>query len=148
MYYIWHIENIEASSGIFSNNSYENINIFFQFNLAYFSRKFEKTYFLTTMTSISTLDWVYLRIRWRLIIIRPPAVAGGVLWIRVSPSIRFSVQRFSWDWLISFFWNSARCQGPMWCCAWQNRIFEKKNKKLLPPKWGKLAKNGPRIAFF
>ena len=88
---------------------------------------------------------VYLRIRWRLI--RPLAMAGRVPWIRVSPSIRFSVQRFSWDWLISFFWNSARCQRPMWCCAWQNRIFEKK-KKLLPQKWGKLAKNGPRIAFF
>ena len=145
MYYIWHIENIEASSGIFSNNSYENINIFFQFNLAYFSRKVEKTYILTTMTSISTLDWVYLRILWSLI--RPPAVAGRVLWIRVSPSIRFSVQRFSWDWLISFFWNSARCQRPMSCCAWQNRISEKK-KKLLPQKWGKLAKNGPRTAFF
>ena len=42
-----------------------------------------------------------------------PAVAGRVLWIRVRPSVfpsfRPSVRKFSWDWLISFFWNSAWC---------------------------------------
>ena len=37
----------------------------------------------------------------------PPAVAGRFLWIRVCPSFRPSVRKFSWDWLISFFWNSA-----------------------------------------
>ena len=34
---------------------------FFHFHLTYFSTKFIKTYFSTIMTSISMLDWVYLK---------------------------------------------------------------------------------------
>ena len=47
-------------SDIFDNDSYNNINIFFCFNLTYVSPKLKKTCFLTTMGSISVLDWVYL----------------------------------------------------------------------------------------
>ena len=40
----------------------------------------------------------------------------------VIPSFRLSVRKFSWYWLISFFWNSAWCYRFMCCCAWQSRI--------------------------
>ena len=51
-------------------------------------------------------------------------------------SIRPSVWKFSWNWLITFFWNSAWCQRPMRCCRWQSRIF------FFDPEWGKWAKIG------
>ena len=62
-----HVQNpvyyrhIQAYSGIFNNGSYNNANfLFFHFDLSYFSRTFKKACFLTTMTSISMLVWVYL----------------------------------------------------------------------------------------
>ena len=60
-----------------------------------------------------------------------PAVAGR---FHELGSVCPSVQTFSWDWLIIFFWNSAWCERPMWCCAWQQEFFK---KKILPPKWAK-----------
>ena len=53
-------------SGIFNNSSHDNIKfLFFHFNLTYFSTKFKKIYvFLTTMTSISMLDQLYLNNTW------------------------------------------------------------------------------------
>ena len=53
-------------SGIFNNDSLDNINfLFFHFNLTYFLTKFKKIYiFLTTMTSISMLDQLYLNNTW------------------------------------------------------------------------------------
>ena len=48
-----------------------------------------------------------------------------------------SVRKFSWDWLISFFGNSAWCWRPM-CCVWQPDF--KKN-------CSKNGGNGPKIGF-
>ena len=50
------------------------------------------------------------------------AMARRVIWIT---SVRPFVQKLSWNWLVSFFWNSAWCLGPMWCCVWQTQIFWK-----------------------
>ena len=48
-------KHIQAYSDIFDSDSYNKINF-----LTHFPTKFKKTCFLTTMTSISMLDWVYL----------------------------------------------------------------------------------------
>ena len=46
--------DIQVYTGIFNNNSYNKISFLFSFT--YFSKKFKKTCFLTTLTSISMLD--------------------------------------------------------------------------------------------
>ena len=97
--------------------------------------------------SIATFKWIFEIPLLNNLFIGPPAVAGRVLWIRVRPSVlpyfRPSVRKFSWDWLISFFWNSARCLGHMSCCAWQGWIFFL--KKFFCPENGE---NGPKTGFF
>ena len=45
----------------------------------------------------------------------------------------------------SVFSEAQHGVRPMWCCAWQSLIFW---KKILHQKWGKWAKNGPKIGFF
>ena len=49
--------HIQAYSGIFNNDSHNNINLFFALILHNFQRK---TFLLTTVTSISMLDGVYV----------------------------------------------------------------------------------------
>ena len=60
-----------------------------------------------------------------------------VIWIRF---VRPSVQKFSWNWLSSFFWNSTWCRDPL--CVVHNRGWFFENH-VLPPEWGKSAK--PRV---
>ena len=75
-------------------------------------------------------------------LIVPPAVVERVLWIRVCPSFWWEV--FS-GLVISFFWNSAWCSGPMCCCAWQSQIFE---KIFLPKNGENCPTNEQKIEFF
>ena len=56
-----------------------------------------------------------------------------------------SVQTFSWDWLISFFWNWTWCFGPMYFCPWQSQVFSKKD---LPQKWKTWTKMGSKCFVF
>ena len=75
----------------------------------------------------------------KLVAIGPPTVAGRVLWTGSTlPSVRSSVRpsflQFSWNWLISFFWNVVWCYGPIKRCARQGSIFWKKTGKN-DPKW-------------
>ena len=52
-------------------------------------------------------------------------------------SVRTSAQKFSWNWLFSFFfWSSTFSLGPMWCCTWQSEIFW---KSYFAPKMGKIG---------
>ena len=48
------------------------------------------------------------------------AMFRRVIWIR---SVRTSVQKFSWNWLFSFFWNWTWCYRPMWCCVFSVLYF-------------------------
>ena len=53
----------------------------------------------------------------------------------VFPSVRLpysililtSVGKFSWNWLISFFWNLVWCWGPIFSYILQSQMFLKKN---------------------
>ena len=45
----------------------------------------------------------------------------------VLQSLLPSVHKFSRDWLISFFWNLAWCQGHIYICVWQSQIFWKRS---------------------
>ena len=56
---------------------------------------------------------------------------------KVCPSVR----KFSWNWLLSFFRNSAWCQGPICYDSWG---FFLKKIFLLP----KMGKNRPSLRFF
>ena len=57
-------------------------------------------------------------------------------------SVHPSVQKFSWDLLIIFFWNSPWFRGPYGVVCDRARFLEKKN---FYPKNGE---NGPKIGFF
>ena len=70
-----------------------------------------------------------------------------VIWIR---SIRSSIQKFSWNWLFSFFWELSMVLEAMWCCVWQSQIFW---KKCFTPEMGKLGQaqgslNVRKVQFF
>ena len=68
--------------------------------------------------------------------IKSPTMAGRVLWIRVSLPFHTSIWKFSWNWLISMLWNSAR--GPLVLCMTEPYFV---TKIFLPQKWRKWAKN-------
>ena len=61
-------------------------------------------------------------------------------------SICPSVQAFSWNCIVSFFWNLAWCQKLIWSCAWQTWIFWE--KIFFASKLGKRAQNGLKTRFF
>ena len=51
------------------------------------------------------------------------AMARRVIWIR---SVRPSVQKFSWNWLFSFFRELNMVLGAMCCCyVWQSEFMKK-----------------------
>ena len=77
-------------------------------------------------------EWIFIMGR---LVIGFLAMAGKVLWIRVCPSFRPSIWRFSWK-----FSSRPLLLGAIWCCAWQSGIFWK--KQFLFQKWGKLVKSG------
>ena len=76
------------------------------------------------------------------IIFWPMAVAGRVLRSRIFLSILPSGDFLG---IGSVFSEAQHGVRAMWCCAWQSLIFW---KKILHQKWGKWAKNGPKIEFF
>ena len=66
------------------------------------------------------------------------AMGRRVIWIW---SVRPSVQKFSWNWLFSFFRELNLVLGPMWCFVWQSQTFW---KNVLP----KNGENKPSPEFF
>ena len=59
--------HIQAYSDIFNNNSYSNTNVLFVTLILHaLPRNLIRHLFLTTITSISMLDWVYLNNTWSL----------------------------------------------------------------------------------
>ena len=66
------------------------------------------------------------------------AMARRVIWIRSAQS---SVQKFSWNWLCSFFRELNMVLGAMWCYVWQPDFLK---KNVLPQKW----ENRPGPGFF
>ena len=67
-------------------------------------------------------------------VIGSSAMAGRVLWNRVSSSVLQSVYKFSRNLLISFFWNLAWCLGHVYSC--DRAGFPQKNLH-----WERLTKN-------
>ena len=65
-------------------------------------------------------------------------MARRVIWIR---SVCPSVQKFSWNWLFSFFWELNMVLGAMWCYVWQPDFL----KKMFYPQNGQ---NRPSPGFF
>ena len=73
-------------------------------------------------------------------LVGPLAVARRVRWNRACPSFCCSVQKFSCNWLLSFFLNLPWCWGSMWC-VWKPDFL----KKYFCLQNGKI---GPKIVFF
>ena len=59
------------------------------------------------------------------------APLARTIWIR---PVRPSIQKYSWNWLFSFFLELHMVLGFMWCCVWQSQIFR---KNCFTPKMGK-----------
>ena len=66
----------------------------------------------------------------------PSAMARRVLLNWGYPSGHPLLQ-FSWNWIISFFWNFVWSKGPIWRCVWQCQMFFWKNP--LATKMSKMA---------
>ena len=80
----------------------------------------------TYIRNMSTFGWMYGAIFTASFeqFLGLSALAGRVLWIRVCPPVR-PFRQFSWNWLISFFWNFVWCRGP-YGDVWQIPIFFEK----------------------